>query len=107
VLPALVRCAPRLGVFAGLDCSDFWVCFLLAFFEVSGVFFGRKMGLIGSISGAFIAMFVLGVDPEGFGVHLVPLPVIARKAPWDNGVWGRPGRGPGVWTCAKTCGRGP
>jgi hypothetical protein len=81
VLPALVRCEPRLGVLTVFGCSDFWVCFFPGFFEVSGVCFGRRIGLIGSITGAAIAMFDLGVEPVGLGVHLVPLPVMGRKAP--------------------------
>jgi hypothetical protein len=68
-----------------LGCSGFRVRFP-SFFDASGVCFGRRIGLIGSITGAVIAMFDLGVDPIGLGVHLVPLPVMGRKAPWDNGV---------------------
>jgi hypothetical protein len=44
------------------------------------------MGLSGSIGGGDNTPADLGVVPSGLGVHLVPLPVVGRKIPWDNGV---------------------
>jgi hypothetical protein len=88
VLPALVRCAPRLGALVGLGCSSFLVCLVADFFKLSSESFGRRMGLSGSIGGGDNAPANLGVVPSGLGVHLVPLPVVGRKIPWDNGVCG-------------------
>lgn len=53
---------------------------------------GRSTGLIGSIVGRLVGVNILGVDPVGFVVHFVPLPVEKRGCPWDIGVLGRLGR---------------
>jgi len=76
VLPALVRCcAPRF--WAG--CLAFGASVFLIFDE--GDFAGRSIGLSGSMAGDSARVYGLGVDPVGFGVHLVPLPVMKRDGP--------------------------
>jgi hypothetical protein len=80
VLPARARCETRLGTGFGLRAPGFWGCFRAGLVLGESVA-GRKTGLIGSTAGGCASLYGRGVDPEGVGVHLVPLPVRYRGTP--------------------------
>lgn len=65
-------------------------------------FTGFCTGLKGSMGGGWISMFGRGVVGVGFGVHLVPLPVMRRGSPRGNGVCGW--LGPALGVCDESFG---
>jgi hypothetical protein len=75
VLLARVRRDARVGAAFGFWTAGFPGCFSVAL-AAADIFADWRTGLRGSTAGGLASVFGRGVDPDGVGVHLVPLPVM-------------------------------